>query len=117
MANWRELERAVDGIVGAAFGEQVRLSFLKSGVADPDRAAATVNAILHVGAEAAAAGFSVKHAASGAELVLDRATYTGPMPKQGDKVRAIDRDAMPWFEVKSVNARHSNLVVCQLAEA
>ncbi len=115
--DWRALERSVDGIVGAAFGESVRLSFLAGGTVDPDRAAVTCRGILYVGADAVAAGFNVKYSAAAAALVIDRSAYTGPMPKAGDKVRALERTGQPWFEVKSVNDRHSNLLIAELAEA
>lgn len=49
--------------------------------------------------------------------MIDRSTYTGSMPKAQDKVRASDRDGMPWFEVSAVSVRYSNLLVLSLGAA
>lgn len=120
MANWRELEAKVDQAEIRLFGERVRLSFLKNGVVDPDRPAVDIDAILHCGGAdsfQAGTGYRTRLAASQAELVIDRSTYTGPMPKKSDKVRAYDRGASVWFEVLTVSDRYSNLLVLSLGGA
>ncbi|MBB1093868.1 hypothetical protein HUU61_21560 [Rhodopseudomonas palustris] len=120
MANWRELEARVDRTTARLFGERVRLAFLKNGVVDPDRAAVDINAILHCGGDHSAAlgtGFVTWLSAGKAELVIDRSSYVGPMPKKSDKVRAYERGASVWFEVLTVSDRYSNLLVLSLGEA
>ena len=123
MAAWQLLEAALDGLVGAAFAESVRIAFLKNGRTDPERDAADIQAILHVGAGNAsgpmAAGneFKARIAAGDAELVIDRSRYTDPLPRPGDKVRANERAGQPWFEVASVTNRYNNLIVLALNHA
>lgn len=120
MANWRALEAKIDRRICNSFGETVRLAFLKNGMVDPDRPAVEVDAILHAGGDdsyAPGSGFRVRLSAGKAELVLNRSTYAGPMPRVGDKVRALDRAGQPWFEVASVSDRYSNLLVLSLGQA
>lgn len=120
MAGWRDLEARVDKVTGRAFGESVRLSFLKNGTADPARPLIDTVAILHTGGSdsfALGSGMRARLSAGQAELVIDRSTYTGSMPKAGDKVRANARAGMPWFEVSSVSDRYSNLLVLSLGAA
>lgn len=122
MANWRALEARVDQTMARAFGESVRLSFLKDGAVDPDRAALDLVAVLHVGGDDSkpidngSDRFRSRLALGEAELFLDRSTYTGPIPIGGDRVRANDRVGKPWFEVASVSDRYSNLLVLTLGE-
>lgn len=125
MVSWRKLEAAADRKIGRAFGESVRLSFMDrpGGVLDPARPAVDIAAMLHVG------GDDSKPVGDGsdrprmclslgqAELMIDRSSYTGPMARKGDKVRANDRDGQPWFEVSAVSDRYSNLIVLSLGEA
>jgi len=117
--NWRALEARVDKTLADAFGEDVRLSFLKNGAVDPDRPAIEVRAILCVGPNEAPAiaGMNMRVAAGQGALFLDRATYAGPSPKSGDKVRATDRAGTPWFEVANINDRETNLLVLALTAA
>mgnify|MGYP006969668143 CR=1 FL=1 len=121
MAGWRDLEARVDAVMTRAFSENVRVSFLKNGVIDPARPGPIdIAAILHTGGDdsyAAGSGTRVRLSAGQAELVIDRSTYTGSMPKVQDKVRASDRAGMPWFEVASVSDRYSNLLVLSLGAA
>jgi hypothetical protein len=123
MPNWNALERAVDGLVGRMYAEQVRLAFLKGGRTDPDRDSVDIPAVLHVLGDNAsmrlAPGneFKTRVAADDAELVIDRSRYCGPLPVKGDKVRATDRAGAPWFEVVTVSDRYSNLLVLTLAQA
>jgi len=115
--DWRELERTVDSIVGGAFSEAVRLSFLKNGTADPARPLVDIEAILLTGGDDSFApgnGFRARLSAGQGEIVINRSAYTGSMPKTGDRARATDRAGMPWFEVATVSDRYSNLLVLSL---
>lgn len=120
MANWRNLEAAVDQKVGLTFGESVRLSFLKNGAVDPSRPAIEITALLHVGGDDSKPvsddgdRFRSRLALGQAELFIDRSSYTGPPPRQGDSLRANDRVGQPWFEVAIVSDRYSNLLVLTL---
>lgn len=125
MVNWRKLEAAVDRKIGRAFGENVRLSFMDrpGGVLDPARPAVDIAAVLHVGGDDSKPvgdstdRYRVRLSLGQAELLIDRSSYTGPMPRKGDKVRANHRDGQPWFEVAAVSDRYSNLIVLSLGEA
>ncbi len=120
MTGWRDLEAAVDRRIGLAFGESVRLSFLTGGVVDPARPAVDIDAVLHVGGDDSkpvgdnADRYRSRLALGQAELFIERSTYAGPMPRQGDSVRANDRAGRPWFEVAVVSDRYSNLIVLTL---
>jgi hypothetical protein len=119
VVRWQDLEARVDRIEARRFGESVRLSFLKNGTADPARPLINIVAILHSGGDdsfAAGTGMRTRLSASQSELLIDRSTYTGSMPRQGDKVRANDRTGLPWFEVLAVSDRYSNLIVLTLGE-
>ncbi|OYX11246.1 MAG: hypothetical protein B7Z15_12175 [Rhizobiales bacterium 32-66-8] len=117
--DWRVLEAAVDRTTAGAFGETVRISFLHGGAVDPARAAVVTRAVLHViGGDPVRTGpgdtFRSHVATHTAELLLDRSSYTGPIPVRGDKVRAVDRAGQPWFEVASVSDRFTNLIAVSL---
>lgn len=122
MVNWRNLEATVDGKIGVTFGEEVRLSFLKNGVADPGRPLVDIRAVLHTGGDDSNAigvgeQFRTRLAAGEAELFIDRSIYEGSMPKAGDRVRGNDRAGTPWWEVSKVSDRYSNLLVLSLTQA
>lgn len=117
--DWRSIEARVDSTMRAAFGEEVRLSPMDGGVSDPDRSQWIGRAILHAGGDdshSAGDGFRTRLAAGEAELFLDRATYTGPAPKQGDVVRSLDREGQPAWSVRDVSDRYSNLIVVSLSQ-
>lgn len=119
--DWRALESGVDGIIGASFGEGVRLSFMANGRPDPSRLAIDVKAILHVEGDVSrtadgSGGYATRVAAGMGELVIDRSKYIGPPLRQGDKVRASDRAGAPWFEVATVHDRFSNIIVYALTQ-
>lgn len=121
MVGWRLMEAAVDSTMAIAFGETVRLSFLKGGVVDPARPQRDVRAVLHVGGDdsanqAAVENFRTRLSQGKAELFLNRATYTGPSIAAGDRVRASDRMGQPWFRVMSVSDKYSNMIVASLSE-
>jgi hypothetical protein len=121
--DWRDLEAAVDRKIGRAFGESIRLSFLKGGVVDPGRAMVDIRATLATGGDDSSPigdgmnRYRSRLSLSQAELFIDRSSYSGPMPRTGDKVRANDRPGQPWFEVSMVSDRYSNLIVLSLGEA
>lgn len=121
MVNWRALEAAVDGKIGATFGEEVRLSFMKNGAVDPDRAMVDVRCMsLAVAGDTVSkpdSRYAARISAGHAELCLDRSVYTGDLPVQGDKVRANERAGAPWFVVARVSDRHSNIIVVTLNQA
>ncbi|KAB2768624.1 hypothetical protein [Brucella anthropi] len=122
MVNWRKLEAMVDQKIGQSYGESVRLSFMKGQVADPAKPMIDITAVLHVGGDDSHAPgptgtYRSRLSLGEAELFLDRSTYTGPLPQEGDKVRANDRDGKPWFEVASVSDRYSNLIVLKLGHS
>lgn len=120
--DWRRLESKVDRlVVGKAYAESVRLSFLKNGTVDPDRPAVTIDATLHTGGDdsngvGAGETWRTRLSAGQAELFIDRTTYTGAMPRKGDKARAMARDGEPVWEVSGVSDRYSNLLVVSLGQ-
>jgi hypothetical protein len=122
MVSWRNLEATVDQKIGRAFGESVRLSFLKDGIVDTARPAIDIVAVLHTGGDDSkpltdgSDRYRSRLSAGQAELFIDRSTYTGPMPRTGDRVRASDLPGKPWFEVAGVSDRYSNLLVLSLGE-
>jgi hypothetical protein len=104
------------------WGEAVRLSFLDGAAADPDRPLIDIRAILHVGGddskpEAGGLKYRTRLSAGMAELHIVRSEYDGPMPRQGDRVRATDRVGAPWYEVADVSDRYSNMIVLSLNQA
>lgn len=123
--NWRALEAAVDQKIAATFGESVRLSFMKKGAVDPDRPMVDIAAVLRTEEEAdfsvgrggkGGGSFRSSLAAGSAEVIIDRASYGGPMPEEGDTVRANDRFGQPWWTVANVDSRRSNLIILTLSQ-
>lgn len=118
--NWLALEAMTDRIIGNAFGEQVRHSPIKNGVADSSRPLQDIRAILHHpsvdGAVSLGNGMVTTISASQHALVVDRSLYPGIVIKSGDRVRANARPSTPWFEVKSVSDRHSGVLIVTLNE-
>jgi len=125
MVDWRALEAKVDQTIGATFGEEVRLSFMKNGVADPGRPMIQIRCLVfHAGGNdsnapgsmAEGGVFRTRLSSGEAEVFIDRSTYAGPMPKQGDRVRANERHGQTWWEVATVSDRYSNLLVLSLTQ-
>ncbi|MBB5576377.1 MULTISPECIES: hypothetical protein [Rhizobium] len=124
MVDWRKLEAAVDRKIGGAFGERVRLSFMKNGKLDPERPQIIVRCetLCEGGDDSKPIGvgqagvFRSRLAAGEAELFLDRGSYDGPKLQPGDAVRAIDRQGEPVWEVGFISDRYSNLIVAVLRE-
>jgi len=119
--DWRAIEQMTDLIIGNAFGESVRHSPIKNGVADASRPLQDIKAILHHpsvdGAVSLGNGMITTISASQHALVIDRSLYPGIVIKSGDRVRANARSGTPWFEVKSVSDRHSGVLIITLNEA
>lgn len=109
--------------VDKMFAEPVRLSFLKNGTVDPSRVAVEIEAVLRVGggeqtniAGGSGSTWRTQLAAGKAELHINRATYAGPQPKAGDRVRALSRHGQPWFECLRVDDRGEVRLVLELGE-
>ncbi|WP_245446258.1 hypothetical protein [Metarhizobium album] len=123
-ARFHNLRDKVLDCVDFVLAEPVRLSFLKNGVADPARPLIEIEAVLRVGegkttsiAGSRSDGWRSRIVADKAQLHIDRAKYTGPQPQSGDKVRALARHGMPWFEVADVDDRSHTRLVLNLNEA
>ena len=124
MVNWRKLESAVDRKINSTFGETVRLSFMKDGKADPARpqwlgrchGLHTDDDTLRPSGNTLGGNPHVRLAAADAVLFLDRGSYDGPALQSGDRVRAMDREGQPVWQVDTVADRHSNLISASLIE-
>lgn len=123
MVNWLALERMVDRVHQRTWGESVRISFYRNGEPDQSRPVVDTRGLLHVGSDDSAQigerrgdAFRSRLAAGEAELFLDRATYSGHIPRRGDQVRANDRVGQPWFEVSMVGDHDTNLIVVSLTQ-
>lgn len=118
--DWKRLEAGVDAVIASTFGESVRISFLKNAAPDPDRPMVNIRATLQAGGDdshAPGSNYRTRLSAGKAELHINRAGYTGSMPRIGDRVRASERMGTPWFEVAGVSDRYSNLIVLSLNQA
>lgn len=123
-ARYHALRNRVLAQVDHTFAEPVRLSFMKEGVVDPDRAMIDIDAILRVdgGKETSPAGSMVQSwesriSAQRGELLIDRAAHPGLVFRKGDKVRALARPGQPWFEVLTTDDRGATRLVVALGEA
>lgn len=103
--------------------EPIGLLFLKNGIADPDRENVEISAILRVkstsnsnmdGGQSKA--WKSRHTADKSRLAIDRASYAGPMPATGDKIKALSRAGEPLFEVLYVNDRDHARLFLELGE-
>ncbi|KZL05984.1 hypothetical protein [Pseudovibrio sp. Ad26] len=115
-----ELTEEVDDVMG----EPVLLAFLDGEQrSDATRENTAVNAVLRCGAGHAfnlAKGSKKERTSLSAEpsfLELSRSDYDGPMPKTGDKVQALTRAGLPWFEVLDVSDRGASRIILELGEA
>lgn len=122
-ARFHDLRDLVLDTVDDVFAEPVRLSFMKNGAVDPDRAAVDIEALLRVGggklsrAEGGAGrAWRSKIASGKAELHINAAAYSGPQIRTADAVRALARPGQPWFEVLRVDDRGENRLVLELGE-
>lgn len=125
-ARFHDLRDKVLAGVDHVFAEPVLLSFLTKagGPQDPARPSVEIEAVLRVGegkntsvTGGNATSWRSRIVADKAQLHIDRAAYTGPQPKTGDKVRALSRHGQPWFEVADVDDRSHTRLVLNLNEA
>lgn len=106
---------AVDRI----FAETVKIVFVKDGSADPARPAVEVAAVLRTAAQVAPSiaggrgqAWNAEIAAGSAVLHVSRSRYPELSLRKGDRVQAIQRPGLPWFDVSRQDARsHSRLIV------
>ncbi len=120
---FERLARAARSTVERVHGEEIRISFMLDGKADPDRPRVTVRAVLST-SDADLVQFRTslnsdrrtEFAACAAVLVLERSTYDGPDVVKGDRVRAIDRPGEPVWEVSGAPARDAGLIRAPLVE-
>lgn len=125
-ARFHELRDRSAAAVDRVFAEQVRLSPMKDGRADPARPQYIFEAILRTAQEQARAPTGVagtgqdwksRVAGAGAQLHVNLAAYNGPEFLVGDRIRAQARQGEPAFSVLHVEgAEHSRLIV-HLGEA
>lgn len=107
----------------AVFAEPLRIAFLVKGRDDPARPDIEITAPLVVGAGKidSAAGrvqsWGSRIASGKAQVHITRADYQGPVIRKGDKVRALDRRGMPWWEVNQVDDRDAVRIILHLTEA
>lgn len=118
MVDWRILEAKADRTVGATFGEQVRHLPQKNGTADPGRPVSNLRGVLHTpspeGTINIGEGIITNMAASEGALVVQRADIGLILFRKGDVIRANDLPGTPLWEIKTVNDRHSSIVVMTL---
>lgn len=108
--------------VDATFACRLRLSPMKGGVADPDRAQYEFRAPMKVSAgdsqlPKGGGGKSwTSSVASGVTLVaIDRGNFGGPPILQGDRIRDLTLDVL--YEVARIDDRDSVRLVLELNEA
>ncbi|MDQ0314846.1 hypothetical protein [Amorphus orientalis] len=123
-APFQSLRDDIAAEVDAVFAEPVRISFLKRGVVDPDRAMIQIDAPLRVGdvemgdmSGGRTSDWSTQIAGSTAVLSIAWATYSGPEIRKGDRVKALARAGEPWFEVKAVGDRKASRLIVYLGNA
>jgi len=126
-SRFQELRDRAAAAVDRVFAEPVRLSPMKAGKSDPDRAQHIFEAVLRtdVGDETSPTGSTAsgsqewrsKLIAGKAELHINRASYQGPSIEQQDKIRAMSRPGEPSFVVLYVDDRSHARLVLHLGEA
>lgn len=125
MTTMQQLRDRTSAIIDQRFAELVRLSFMAGAALDAERPAMEISAVLRTGqgqnrnlAGTVAEQWKSRVAFEGAQLHIDRATYTGPMLRKGDKVRALSRPGQPLFEVlRDPDDRHHRRLVLELGDA
>lgn len=122
-ARFHDLRDKVLAGVDHAFAEPIRISFMKNGSADPVRPQIVIEAVLRVGEGKSTnigivmgGGWRTRIVADKAQLHIDRSSYSGPQPRQGDRIRAISRHGEPLFEVADVDDRSHTRLVLNLTE-
>lgn len=120
-ARFHTIRDRVTHAVDKVFAEPVKLSFLLDDEVDPERQAVEIEAVLRVGGgkqisidSGRGQTWRTQIAVEKAELHIVRAHYQGPMPKKGDRVRALSRPGEPWFEVLRVDDRSEARLILEL---
>lgn len=111
-----EAIRAVDAVMS----ERVRHLPLTGGVRDATRPQVEFEAVLRVGnaKDRDAAGTNTwGQRVSYGKAEMHIARGVAPAIRKGDKLRAVERDRQPFFEVLSVNERQHGRVVVELGES
>lgn len=123
MANWQNLTAMATRTADRAFGEPVRLSFLKDGQVDPGRPPMDLPRVqLHLPGETdvvpsrSNSSFTTHVMGGTGLLIIQKAGFLGEL-RQGDKVRADRRTGQPWFEILAVDATGTDQIVAQLSLA
>lgn len=115
-------DRAI-AAVDLVMAEEVRLLFLdKHGKSDTSRTNVNVRGILRVGGGGARSptggtSWESRIAAGRAEFHIDRSEYGDrPMLRNDDKIKAVERDGNPLFEVSRIDDRHHGRLIIELSE-
>ena len=123
-ARYHSLRDRVVAQVDRVFAEPVRLSFMKDGKLDPDRAMVDIEAVLRTDKAVSASpsggrdrGWQQRVSSQPAQLHIDRLAYPNLVVRPYDKVQARARPGEPWFEVLSVDDRGMSRLVLNLGEA
>ncbi|KTQ95012.1 hypothetical protein NS226_13860 [Aureimonas ureilytica] len=118
-----DLRASVVRCADRIFAERVRFSFFRKGDVDPTRPPADITAVLRVGggdernlAGGLAKDWSTQIAAGKAELHVDRDAFPSLTVREDDRVCALDRPGLPWFQVLRVDDRGDTRLVLALGE-
>lgn len=128
MARFHHLRQRAVNAVDHIFAEQIRYFPLKRGATDPARAVEPFQAVLRTGSgEIVPAGagrsWDAQIAPGKARLTIDRNQVMPDgeplnlVARTGDKLRALERDGQPWWEVAHVDDRDDTRLVLHLTEA
>lgn len=108
----------MDQTIGATFGEEVRLHPMNKGVADTSRPIQLMNGVLHTPSPEGTINLGnnmvVTMTAAESALVIERAKYPGIVIRKGDRIKAMDLEGQPLWEVKNVNDRYSSILILAL---
>lgn len=110
-------------VVDRAFGETVKVVFVKDGKADPERPAIEVTAVLRTAAQVSPSmaggrgqAWNAEIAAGSATLFVNRSRYPDLSLNKGDRVQAIQRPGLPWFDVARQDSRSHGRLIVHLSE-
>ena len=105
------------------FAELIFFSPMRGSVQDDKRSARNIEGVLRVGggsetsvANRQATDWRSRIVAGKGELHIDWAAFPGLIVRQGDRLRAMTRPEVPWFEVLAVDDRSFDRLVLQLGE-
>ncbi|WP_068305297.1 hypothetical protein [Pararhodobacter sp. CCB-MM2] len=119
-----ELRAELRDTVDDVFAETIRHLPLAEGRVDNTRARVEFQAVLRTGERDPEApnfgrGDRARPAleASGGHLRIDRLAWPDLHPRKGDKIVALDRAALPVFEIVAVDDRSHLRLICKLGDA